>query len=120
MHRLTAFALAASLAGCAVGPDYVRPELPETEGFVRADAAAFSSAETEAEFWRRLDDPLLARLIDRALSANHDLRIGLARLDRARALLGISNLDRLPIVTARGTAADVRQSTSEAPGIDPE
>lgn len=126
-------AMAAALTGCAVGPDYVRPDLPVPESFAGAQggtsaamgAAAESQAASEVvlapavdpEFWRALGDPVLAQLIDAALEANHDLRIALANYDRANALLRGARFDRYPTVTAGGSAATVRASAAEAPGV---
>src|SRR5690606_31163003 len=68
-------------------------------------------------FLQGLGDPLLAQLVDEALHANHDLRITLARLDQANALLRRTRLDALPTITAHGDAADVRSSADQAPGV---
>jgi multidrug efflux system outer membrane protein len=111
----TAF-VAALLSACAVGPDYERPETVAPQEFARDDSALYTDAEMEADFWRRLEDPILTRLVDDALAANHDLRIALARYDRARALSRESGLDRFPTVTAGATAADQRASADQFPG----
>jgi multidrug efflux system outer membrane protein len=111
----TAF-VAALLSACAVGPDYERPETVAPQEFARDDSALYTDAEMEADFWRRLEDPMLTRLVDDALAANHDLRIALAGYDRARALLRESGLDRFPTVTAGATAADQRASADQFPG----
>lgn len=117
MRKVISVALAAVLLGaCAVGPDYERPDVPAQETFARDDAVHFTNAAMDAEFWRSLGDPLLTSLVDDALAANHDLRIALARYDRARALLGEASLDRFPTVTAGATAADQRASAGQLPG----
>jgi outer membrane protein, multidrug efflux system len=144
--RLAITALASALlAACAVGPDYVRPDVPVPERFVRAEpvpatavtgATAATAADTGAipgapapgadaspaiapdeEFWRGFGDPLLTRLVEDALAANHDLRIALSRYDRANALLRESRFDRLPTITASGTASESRASADQAPGV---
>ena len=75
-------------SACAVGPDYVRPDMPAQEAFAGAEGAAPGTMPAaDAQFWHRFGDPLLDRLVDDALLANHDLRIALARYDRANALL---------------------------------
>lgn len=118
MHKpLLSSVIALALSACVTGPDYVRPELPAPERNVRADAVLITDAEAEAEFWRRLGDPLLTRLVDEALSANHDLRVALARYDQARALLRQTSFDRLPTVTARADASDRRLSADQAAGV---
>lgn len=119
--RISALALGLLLAGCTVGPDHVRPELATGDSFLRAEAPAASTpssdVSTEAAFWRRFEDPLLSGLVDDALRANHDLRIGLARLDQARALSRQSRLDLFPTITAEAGASESRASADQAPGV---
>lgn len=111
---------AALLSACMVGPDHVRPHMAVPQRF-EADASALESAtdvaSAEDAFLQGLGDPLLARLVDEALQANHDLRIALTRFDRANALLRGARFDALPTITAHGEAADVRSSADQAPGL---
>jgi outer membrane protein TolC len=123
VRALTLGIAAALLAACAVGPDYVRPDVPTPEHFVQAEAAASEPASASAvggnvpvtstpatngsfalasdsEFWRDFNDPLLTRLVEDSLAANHDLRIALANYDRANALLRGAKFDFFPTVTA--------------------
>ncbi len=114
-----ALIVSAALAACAAGPDYVRPTMATPERFAEAsatDAQAF--AVDDDGFWQQFGDPLLSQLIDDALAGNPDLRIALARWDRARALLGQSRLDHWPTVTAAGTATSGRSSGDQLPGVD--
>lgn len=115
--RLSALALSVFLAGCMVGPDHVRPTSATGERFLREEAGATTSAADEAMFWRRFQDPVLSRLVEDALRANHDLRIGLARLDQARALSRQSRFDLFPTVTAEAGAGESRASADQAPGV---
>jgi multidrug efflux system outer membrane protein len=117
--RFSALALGLLLAGCTVGPDHVRPELATGERFLRAEAAVANapSASAEAAFWQRFEDPLLSAMVEDALRANHDLRIGLARLDQARALSRQSRFDLFPTVTAEAGASESRASAGQAPGV---
>src|SRR5690606_41227382 len=74
---LAALATALLASACAAGPDYVRPELPVQQGFVRATTAAPAPMPAaDAEFWHRFDDPLLDRLVEEALLANHEIGRG--------------------------------------------
>ncbi|MGH8076844.1 MAG: efflux transporter outer membrane subunit [Lysobacter sp.] len=120
--------LTLALAACTVGPDYVRPTLPTPDRFVHGTTAAsldanasadtkVANATTDAEFWQSFGDPLLTRLIDEALVANHDLRVALTRYDRANALLRGARLDRYPTITASATASDARASADQLPGV---
>src|SRR5688500_5975021 len=126
--RLALLAVATFLfvTACAVGPDHVRPTVPTPERFARAelqapataiDSRPMSQRPADAEFWLGFGDPLLVRLVDDTLAANHDLRVALARYDRANALLRGARFDRLPTITASAEAADVRASADQAPGV---
>ncbi len=121
MHKLKLPVLAAmsvAMAACTVGPDYVRPTPAAPAHFARAvaDEDAVVPA-ADAEFWRGFGDPLLSRLVDDALLANHDLRIALAHYDRANALLSGARFDALPTITAGANASDVRASAGQLPGV---
>ena len=114
--------LSALLAGCAVGPDFRTPELPQAGAqFARAEPSAHqqqASPEpaTHAAFWRQFKDAQLTQLVEQALRANQDLRGALARLDAAQALLRESRLDQLPTLTLSGQALQQRRSESQAMG----
>ncbi|WP_036206092.1 efflux transporter outer membrane subunit [Novilysobacter arseniciresistens] len=117
---LAASLLALSLAACMVGPDHVRPSLPASGEFTHEPAAdplaVAPQPAPDADFWNAFDDPLLTRLVDEALLANHDLRIALTRYDRANALLRGARFDAFPTLTASGQASDTRASADQMPG----
>ncbi|WP_232324355.1 efflux transporter outer membrane subunit, partial [Variovorax sp. WDL1] len=117
---LAASTAAALLSACAVGPDYVRPQPPQVDAFVRQDAAVTvnATAQTDPEFWRAFGDPLLERLVDTALANNQDLRVALANYEQANALLRGSRYDRLPTITADAEASDVRDTANQFPLAD--
>jgi len=92
----------ASLASCAVGPDYKQPPSPVASRFVDVQASAYSSDPTESRFWTLFHDATLDQLVDEALMANHDLRLALGRLIEARASRRQSMFDLAPRVTATG------------------
>ncbi|MBV8974579.1 MAG: efflux transporter outer membrane subunit [Sinobacteraceae bacterium] len=94
--------LAAALAGCAVGPNYVKPSTSVAPQFAGATQPGYSSADAQERFWTQFGDPTLDRLIDESLVANHDLRIALAHLVEARADRRHSQFDLAPTVTASG------------------
>ncbi|HYB32275.1 MAG TPA: efflux transporter outer membrane subunit [Steroidobacteraceae bacterium] len=95
-------AIAAALAGCAVGPNYVKPDTPIAAQFQGARDAAFSQDDAQAKFWTQFGDATLDRLVDDALAANHDLRIALGNLLEARAERREAQFDLVPTVTASG------------------
>ncbi|HGM6364320.1 TPA: efflux transporter outer membrane subunit [Serratia marcescens] len=90
---LSALAL---LTGCAaVGPDYSPPVARHPAGFGQPPAG-LSAGNVELAWWRLFDDPALTDLVQRALAANHDVGIAVARVDEARALLREQRQDFLP------------------------
>jgi multidrug efflux system outer membrane protein len=110
-NQVLAMVSALLLAACAVGPDYRRPEVATPDNFVGVDATQFSTADVEREFWKGFNDEQLNELIERALSANHDIRIASARLREARALRGESRLDLAP--TVQGSAGYTKGRASD-------
>ncbi|MDR2856798.1 MAG: TolC family protein [Novosphingobium sp.] len=75
-------------AACAVGPNYQPPQtLPPAAGAFQTVVPDTSTAEPADRWWRLYDDPVLDRLIERALAANTDLRAARANLLRAQAAL---------------------------------
>ncbi|MBC8007557.1 MAG: efflux transporter outer membrane subunit, partial [Prolixibacteraceae bacterium] len=123
MKRTRLFALAlivAALAGCmTVGPDYERPQI-ETPG---QWPGATANEPLSSTWWKAYGDPVLDQMIDEALVHNLDLRRAIARVNEARAALGITRADQYPGVSANASASRNRgtqDSVLFVPGIDPE
>lgn len=91
-----ALAAAVLLAGCLMGPNYKQPELDLPEG----QAADNFSIFTNAKWWEVFQDPVLNQLEADALSYNKDLQAAVARVDQARAAVGIATADQLPSLSA--------------------
>lgn len=90
---IIAIALATMLlAGCTVGPDYKRPDLDLPKDFGVAQAPLPPAQ----RWWALFHDPVLDRLVDEALAANHDLKAAAARVEQARAQVAITRADQLP------------------------
>ena len=85
MRSWAAIAAAALFGGCAVGPNYHRPETPVDAHFANAGEPGFTEAETVEHYWTGFDDPMLTGLIDDALAHNKDLSAAEANLRAARA-----------------------------------
>ncbi len=119
--RLSALLLSLILAGCALGPDYFRPSVPTPEAWRHAEKAADAPSLANLAWWDLFQDEELRALIGAALEENKDLRIAVARVDQARARLGLARGDQLPRLDARGQYS--RQRFSEEgtfPLPDPE
>ena len=64
------------LAGCAVGPDYHRPDLALSDRYQTSSAVSQSGTGQPASFslwWQAFHDPLLSHLVSSALAQNLDV-----------------------------------------------
>jgi len=87
----------AVLSGCAVGPDYIRPQPPEMKEWIeREDPRIKSEPADLAAWWKRFNDSVLNTLIERAFEQNLSLRIAGIRILEARAQLGIAVGNQYP------------------------
>ncbi len=96
------------LAGCNVGPKYVRPNYPAPPAFRGADNAPVASDAKNSlgdEQWAAVyREPELQELIRKALANNYDLRIAAQRILEQQAQVRIVRSQQFPSVTVGGTA----------------
>lgn len=117
MARIALVLLAAlSLGGCATMRPYHAPPVVPAQ-LVNVDPQLVSTQPFDARWWQQFEDPVLEALIDRALEANHDIRIAVARLDQARAIFDQAGLDRYPQVPIN---ASVERRRQQLPGFTDE
>jgi NodT family efflux transporter outer membrane factor (OMF) lipoprotein len=115
--RAVALALAALVAGCAVGPDYVRPalDLPaaykETGPWKTAEPGVAQSAQS---WWQVYHDDTLDALMRDAERANQDLRVAEGQYREARAL---SDQARAGLWPTLGVDAGAQRARSNATGL---
>jgi NodT family efflux transporter outer membrane factor (OMF) lipoprotein len=112
--RLVPLLLSVSLfAGCAVGPDYRRPEIALTPNFVGETRIANRQRESSSDlrtWWVAFGDPLLTRYVAAALEQNLDIAQAGARVAQARAALRLSTSALLPSVSGSAQAVKAYQS----------
>lgn len=106
MAAKTAFCALSLLAlcGCTVGPNYQRPKIATPAQFRAPEPLPAQQAASIADLkWFEIfkDDQLQA-LIRTALVQNYDLRLAAARVEEARASLGITRSDQFPQFGASG------------------
>jgi multidrug efflux system outer membrane protein len=88
------------LAGCKAGPNYQAPKTEVGAAYANGAQTNITTGPIAITWWRGFNDPKLDGLVERALSANHDLRIATARVRQARALRGFAVAGAFPVVTA--------------------
>ena len=101
------------LSGCTLGPDYVRPKVLTPESHRGAAATAESLA--DLPWWELFKDPRLQELTRDALNNNYDLRAAAARVEEARAQIGITRSFLFPQVDLRGSGATQQVSRKSEP-----
>jgi multidrug efflux system outer membrane protein len=102
------------LAGCAVGPDYKRPESNPPQNF-RGDTTGLTNSLGDMPWWELFRDQTLQALIQTALTNNYDLRVAAARLEESRALLAQSRSQFYPQVTYQGASGAGRNELNGVP-----
>jgi multidrug efflux system outer membrane protein len=100
------------LAGCAIGPDYKRPEIASPPAWMVDMQQAQDTANTA--WWEQFNDPVLNDLITTALRENYDLRVATARVEEFYGLYGATRADLFPQIGYDGSAARV-QATTKGP-----
>ena len=113
LKRSLLILVAASVAGCAVGPDYSRPATPLPERYLGQAAVEQRQAAAVADlvaWWEGFGDAQLTRYVTLALAQNLDLAQAAARVAQARAGLGAANAALLPSGSVNAQGARAYQS----------
>ncbi|WP_322014787.1 efflux transporter outer membrane subunit [Paraburkholderia sp. J12] len=115
-NPLVAFAGAACLAACAVGPDYHRPavDTPSTFRFAAPNAEVVDSS---LDWWTQFNDPVLNDLIAKALAQNKDLGIAAARVEEFYGRYVVTRAGLFPQIGANFGGS--RNRGVPAPGYPP-
>src|SRR5580765_6328120 len=104
-YSLIAVTVAAGLlSSCAVGPNYSRPVVPVPQNFRAPEPLPAPQAASLADLkWFEIfKDEQLQELTRTALVQNYDLRDAVARVEQARANLGITRSNQFPQASAGG------------------
>lgn len=106
---LTAALALAVLGGCALSPDYQRPEAPVATNYAIADTTPNATPAAALEWQSFFTDPALRRLIELALANNRDLRVAVLNIEQARAQYQVRRADQFPTINlgASGSRAPV-------------
>lgn len=107
-----ALALALGISACTIQPGAPASIAltPAPFGHLEAAASGDPSARTLASWPDLFNDATLARLVDAALAGNDDLKVANARVDQARAVLGLDKSALWPTVGISSNYARARVS----------
>jgi NodT family efflux transporter outer membrane factor (OMF) lipoprotein len=117
--RLAPLALSLLLGGCALGPDFLRPEVKippayrEAKGWKTAEPAAPSRDDV---WWERYGDPLLNELVGQVDSANQTVLAAEARYRQAQAVVSASRAAFFPTLGSSVSATRAESNSSTTSG----
>jgi NodT family efflux transporter outer membrane factor (OMF) lipoprotein len=96
--------------GCTLGPNYKRPSVQVPTSFRAPEPLPPAQAASVADlkWFEVFKDEKLQELVRRALERNYDLRDAVARVEEARASLGITRSNQFPNFGAGG-AVDINR-----------
>ncbi len=120
LRRCTALACAAAvgLAGCTMGPDYKRPEVPLPTAWRTSDTLDAADV-ANTTWWEAFGDPDLTALIETALDSNKDLILATLRIEQFDAKLDISRSANYPQLTYATNTDRERRSQEKPNGLQP-
>jgi NodT family efflux transporter outer membrane factor (OMF) lipoprotein len=123
VFRISALLGATLLAGCTVGPKYVRPAVPMTPSYKETTTESFQEAgvwkpaqpadqELRGNWWEIFGDPELNTLEEQVTVSNQDLKAAEARFREARALVGFNRASGFPTIAVGPSASYVKDSNN--------
>ena len=95
------------LAGCAVGPDYHKPDAPVAPKFKEAEGWREAQPRDQlprGSWWSVFGDPELDKLMQRVDVSNQNIRVAEARLRQARGVADQARAGLFPTVNANASA----------------
>ena len=113
----TAFTCLFLFTGCAVGPDFEHVTFNTEKKWANARGEQQLDESRLHQWWKRLGDPVLNKLIDEAVLSNPDIAIALAKVDEARSLHMKETGGLFPDIS--GSGASTRRKTAGLTGSDP-
>ncbi|MFO7788507.1 MAG: efflux transporter outer membrane subunit [Halospina sp.] len=112
---LATLALPLFLAGCAVGPEYEEPQVDLPEEWPDEVLLTGEERADWSNWWHRFDDPVLNRLVERALDDNLNMQLQYQRLQESCARLGLADAEQMPTIEGQADAARGRESGAANP-----
>ncbi len=102
------------LAGCAVGPKYSRPQTYKPAAYTQQ--AVRTDSITNMKWWDVYQDTVLQSLMRKSIKENLDLKMAIARVEQARAVLGYNRANMGPFIdySARARATEFKDNSSDA------
>ena len=106
--------LALALVGCAIGPDYLRPDAAVSDAYKEATGWKVAEPQDESNrgnWWEIFGDPQLSALIESIDISNQNVRLAEAQFRQAQALAAQSRAALFPTLDANASITRSRSPT---------
>jgi NodT family efflux transporter outer membrane factor (OMF) lipoprotein len=114
-------ALPLLLAGCTVGPKYIKPAVPMTQMYKEVVPSSFKESDqwqlahpadqtSRGNWWEIFGDPELNKLEDQIAGSNQNLKVAEARFREARAAIRFNRASQFPAISTAPSANYVKAS----------
>jgi NodT family efflux transporter outer membrane factor (OMF) lipoprotein len=109
------------LAGCTVGPKYIKPTVPTTPAYKEEEPSSFKYPEqwqpahpgdqaSRGKWWEMFCDPELNKLEEQIAGSNQTLKVAEARYREARAAIRFNRASEFPTISTAPNASYVKSS----------
>src|SRR5467141_2859955 len=109
------------LAGCTVGPKYVKPTVPTTPNYKEDAPGSFKESarwqpaqpgdqRSRGNWWEIFGDPELNDLEEQIAGSNQNLKVAEARFREARAAIRFNRASQFPTISTAPSASYVKSS----------
>jgi NodT family efflux transporter outer membrane factor (OMF) lipoprotein len=118
---IVALLLVLLLAGCAVGPKYIKPAVPTTPVYKEEAPGTFKESDqwqparpgdqtSRGNWWEIFGDPQLNNLEEQIAGSNQNLKVAEARFREARAAIRFNRASQFPTISTVPSASYVKSS----------
>ena len=109
------------LAGCTVGPQYIKPTVPMAAKYKEEAASSFKERDqwqparpgdqiSRGKWWEIFGDPELDKLEEQVAASNQSLKVAEARFREARAAIRFNRASQFPTISTAPSASYVKGS----------
>jgi NodT family efflux transporter outer membrane factor (OMF) lipoprotein len=121
VNGILALPLALLLAGCTVGPKYIKATVPTTPTYKEEAASSFKESDqwqparpedkaSRGKWWEIFGDPELTKLEEQIAASNQSLKVAEARFREARAAIRFNRASQFPTISTAPSASYVKSS----------
>jgi NodT family efflux transporter outer membrane factor (OMF) lipoprotein len=121
LTSIVALLLVLLLAGCTVGPKYIKPTVPATPAYKEEAPGSFKESDqwqparpgdqiSRGNWWEIFGDSELNKLEEQIAGSNQNLKVAEARFGQARAAIRFNRASQFPTISTVPSASYVKSS----------